>query len=146
MTEPPAGPALPESRYGRATMTPATRRRLATVLGVLVAAAGVGLALAAYQRFANVEVEGKTAGFEILDDKTVAITISVSRKDPSRPVVCIVRSRSKDGVETGRREVLVPASRSKTVQVKTTVSSFKRPFVGDVYGCGPDVPGYLVTG
>lgn len=146
MTEPSAGPALPESRYGRTAMTPATGRRLAIALGVLVAAAGVGLALAAYQRFVDVDVEGKTAGFEILDDRTVAVTISVSRKDPSRPVVCIVRSRSKDGVETGRREVLVAASRAKTVQVKTTVSSFKRAFVGDVYGCGPDVPGYLVAG
>ena len=146
MTESSAGPALPESRYGRAPRSPATGRRLAIALGVLVATAGVALALSAYQRFVNVDVEGKTAAFEVLDDRTVAVTISVTRKDPSRPVVCIVRSRAKDGVETGRREVLVPSSDSKTVQVKTTVSSFKRAFVGDVYGCGLDIPGYLVAG
>lgn len=123
-----------------------TRRRLVFGLGALVVAAGVGIALAAYQRFELVDVEGKAAAFDVVDDHNVTVTISVTRRDPSQPVVCIVRSRSKDGAETGRREVLVPPSDSKTVQVKTTVASFKRAFVGDVYGCGTDVPGYLVAG
>lgn len=146
MTDPSSGPAVPASRYGRTPMPARTRSRLVAGLGVLVVAAGVGLALVAYQRFEGVDVEGKTAAFDIIDDHNVTVTISVTRKDPSQPVVCIVRSRSKDGAETGRREVLVPPSDAKTVQVKTTVASFKRAFVGDVYGCGTDVPGYLVAG
>ena len=80
------------------------------------------------------------------DEQTVEITISVTRKDPSRPVVCIVRARSYDGAETGRREILVGPSEAKTVQVTTTVKSFRPPVVGDIYGCGTDVPGYLVAG
>ncbi|MGI9164144.1 MAG: DUF4307 domain-containing protein [Mycobacterium sp.] len=146
MTEPSAGATPPESRYGRAPMPAATRRRLAMWLTVLVVVAGVGVALVGYQRFVDVDVEGKTATFEVLDDHSVAITITVTRKDPSRPVVCIVRSKSKDGVETGRREILVPATDAKTVQVRTMVPSFTRAFVGDVYGCGTDVPDYLVAG
>ena len=146
MTDPSSGPALAASRYGRTPMPERNRRRLALALGGLVVAAGVGIALAAYQRFEVVDVEGKAAAFEVIDDHTVTVTISVTRRDPSQPVVCIVRSRSKDGAETGRREVLVGPSDSKTVQVKTTVASFKRAFVGDVYGCGTDVPGYLVAG
>ena len=146
MNEPPAGPPLPQARYGRAPMPAATRRRLAMWLTVLVVVAGVGVALVGYQRFVDVDVEGKTATFEVLDDHNVTITITVTRKDPSRPVVCIVRSKSKDGVETGRREILVPPTEAKTVQVKTTVPSFRRAFVGDVYGCGTNVPGYLVAG
>ena len=146
MTEPSAGPALPESRYGQPPRPAETRRRLGIWLTPLVVVAGVGIALVGYQRFVNVDVEGKTAAFDIVDDHSVAVTISVTRKDPSRPVVCIVRSRSKDGMETGRREILVPPTEAKTVQVKTTVASFKRAFVGDVYGCGTDVPGYLVAG
>lgn len=146
MTEPSAGPTLAQARYGRAPKPAATRRRLASWLTVLVVVAGVGVALVGYQRFADVDVEGKTATFDVLDDHSVAITITVTRKDPSRPVVCIVRSKSKDGVETGRREILVPPTEAKTVQVKTTVPSFRRAFVGDVYGCGANVPGYLVAG
>lgn len=139
MTEPTAL----SSRYGRAPMSRGSRRRVALALGALVAVLGVGLAIVGYQRFEGVEVAGESAAFEVLDDQTVSITISVTRKDPSRPVVCIVRARSKDGAETGRREVLVGPSRDKTVQVTTTVKSYKRPFVGDIYGCGTEVPGYL---
>ena len=60
-------------------------------------------------------------------------------------MVCIVRARSIDGSETGRREVLVPPSTQKTVQVTTAVKSSRPPVVGDVYGCGTDVPTYLVA-
>lgn len=115
-------------------------------LGLLVAVVGVVLAVISYQRFEGVEVSGESAAFEVLDDQTVSITISVTRKDPSQPVVCIVRARSRDGAETGRREVVVGPSTDKTVQVTTTVKSYKRPAVGDIYGCGTKVPGYLTPG
>jgi len=29
------------------------------------------------------------------------------------------------------------------VQVTATVKSYRRPFVGDIYGCGTDIPPYL---
>jgi hypothetical protein len=118
---------------------------VAFALGVLVLAAGVVLALIAYQRFEGNDVEGTIASYEVVDNQTVSVTISVTRKDPSRPAHCVVRVRSHDGAETGRREILVPPSQAATVQVTTVVKSYKRPFVGDVYGCGIDVPGYLVA-
>ncbi|PRC55584.1 DUF4307 domain-containing protein, partial [Mycobacterium sp. ITM-2017-0098] len=33
---------------------------------------------------------------------------------------------------------------AETVQVTTTVKSSRPAVMGDVYGCGTDVPGYLV--
>ena len=137
-------PPLPQARYGRAPVPAATRRRVAIVLGVLATLALIGAAVAAYQRFEGVDVEGKMAAYEVLDDQTVEITISVTRKNPATPAVCIVRARSKDGVEIGRREVLVGPADARTVAVTTTVKSFLRPFVGDIYGCGTDVPPYLL--
>ena len=71
--------------------------------------------------------------------------ITVTRADPSRPAVCIVRARSIDGSETGRREVLVTPSTQASVQVTTTLKSSRPPVAGDIYGCGLDVPPYLVA-
>lgn len=141
MTESPKLP--PESRYGHRTPA-ATRRRIAIALGAVVLAAGVVVAVLGYQRFEGNDVEGSIGAYQVLDDHTVSVTISVTRKDPARPASCIVRARSRDGAETGRREILVPPSEAKTVQVTTTVSSYKRPFVGDIYGCGINVPDYLI--
>ena len=135
---------LPPARYGRAPMPAAARHRVAIVLGVLATAALTGLAAAAYRHFEGADVEGKMAAYEVLDDQTVAITISVTRKHPATPVVCIVRARSEDGAESGRREVLIGPADARTVEVITTVKSVRPPVGGDIYGCGTEVPAYLL--
>ena len=135
----------PTARYGRQRLTRRQRRWIAGGLTALVLAAGVTIAVIASGRFGSTGVKGELGGYRLVDDETVDVTISVTRDDPSQPVVCIVRARSIDGSETGRREVLVPPSAQKTVQVTTAVKSSKPPVVGDVYGCGTDVPSYLVS-
>ncbi|OBI99319.1 hypothetical protein A5660_03685 [Mycobacterium alsense] len=133
----------PEDRYGRPRLSRVSRRRLAIGSAVLAVAAGLAVAFAGYQRLGTADVTGSLAGYRLIDDETASVTISVTRSDPSRPVDCIVRVRAKDGGETGRREVLVPPSDQRTVQVTTTVKSFRPPVMADIYGCGADVPGYL---
>jgi hypothetical protein len=141
MTETPI--PRPEARYGRSRLSRVSRRCVVIGLAVLVVAAGLVVAVIGYQRLGTSDVAGSLAGYQVIDNETVSVTISVTRSDPSRPVDCIVRVRAKDGSETGRREVLVPPSDQATVQVTTTVKSFRPPAMADIYGCGTDVPGYL---
>jgi hypothetical protein len=141
MTEAPI--SRPEARYGRSRLSRIPRRWVIITLGALVVVAGLVIAVIGYHRFGTSDVKGTMAGYRVIDDQTASITISVTRSDPSRPVDCIVRVRSKDGSETGRRELLVPPSDATTVQVTTTVKSSEPPVVADIYGCGTDVPAYL---
>jgi hypothetical protein len=141
MTQRPILP--PHTRYGRPLLSRASRRRVVVALAVLVVAAGIVVALIGYQRLGSSDVEGTLVGYRLIDDQTVSVTISVTRSDPSRPVDCIVRVRAKDGSETGRREMLVPPAQTAIVQVTTIVKSNKPAVMGDVYGCGTDVPAYL---
>jgi hypothetical protein len=134
----------PADRYGRQRLSRSNLRWIAIGFTVLVLAIGVGIAVIASQRLGTGEVKGELGGYQLVDNETVQVTITVTRDDPSRPVVCIVRARSIDGSETGRREVLVPPSTQQTVQVTTVVKASRPPVVGDVYGCGTDVPSYLV--
>jgi hypothetical protein len=133
----------PRARYGRRQLPRPSTGRVIGALAVLGVVAGVVVAIVGYQRLGRSDVEGTLAGYRLIDQQTVAVTISVRRSDPSRPVDCIVRVRAKDGSETGRREVLVPPASDTTVQVTTIVKSSQPPVMGDVYGCGADVPGYL---
>ncbi|WP_458316973.1 DUF4307 domain-containing protein [Mycolicibacterium brisbanense] len=135
----------PAARYGRQSMPRRNRRWILAALVALVVVAGIVLAVAAWHKFANNDVKGELTAYELVGDDTVSVTIGVTRPDPSRPVVCIVRARSIDGGESGRREILVGPSTQKTVQVTAVVKSSKPPVVGDVYGCGTDVPSYLVA-
>lgn len=133
----------PDARYGRPRLSRRARRRVAIALGVLVAAAGIVIAVIGYQRISTSAVTGSLVGYRLVDDETASVTISVTSSDPSRPVACIVRVRATNGSETGRRELLVPPSEATTVQVTTTVKSSQPPVMADVYGCGTEVPSYL---
>ena len=135
----------PAARYGRQKLSSGSRRRWAIGLFVLILAIGVVVAIVGFQRLGTGDVKGELGGYRLIDDGTAEVIISVTREDPSRPVVCIVRARSIDGSETGRREVLVPPSSHATVQVRAIVKTSQRPVMGDVYGCGTDVPAYLVA-
>lgn len=135
----------PAARYGSREQPRLSRRWILIAVAALVLVAGVIVAVVAYQRFGSGEVKGELTGYQLLDDETVQVTIGVERPDPSEPVVCIVRARSKDGSETGRREILVPPGSDRVVQVTAEVKSTRKPVMGDIYGCGTDVPSYLVT-
>ncbi len=133
----------PRTRYGHGQFPRAPRRRVVFALAGIGVIVGIVVAVIGYQRLGRSDVAGTLAGYRVIDQETVSVTITVTRSDPSQPVDCIVRVRAKDGSETGRREVLVPPASEATVQVTTIVKSSQPPMVGDVYGCGPDVPSYL---
>jgi len=133
----------PQARYGRRQLPRPSGRRVIVALAVLGVVAGAVVAVIGYQRLGRNDIVGTLAGYRLIDPQTVAVTISVRRSDPSQPVDCIVRVRAMDGSETGRREVLVPPASDTTVQVTAIVKSSQPPVMGDVYGCGADVPGYL---
>lgn len=135
----------PQDRYGSSRLSGRRRRVLVVSLTAAAVVAGVGVAVLGYQRLGSNEVTGELGAYQLVDDETVSVTLSVTRADPSQPVVCIVRARSFDGSETGRRELLVPPSDQTTVQVVTLVKTSRPPVVGDVYGCGTDVPAYLIA-
>ena len=133
----------PAVRYGRARPAGRPGRRAVIALAILAVVAGTAVAVVSYQRLGTGAVKGSLAGYRLIDEQTVSVTISVTRSDPARPVVCIVRVRTADGSETGRREVLVGPSEAATIQVTAIVKSSRPPMMGDIYGCGTDVPDYL---
>ncbi|MGH3980663.1 MAG: DUF4307 domain-containing protein [Pseudonocardiaceae bacterium] len=135
---------LPEGRYGR-TGRPAPRWARPLLL-VLVVAAGLGVAVVGYRNLAAAPIEAQLLGFRLLEGNlegnAVQVRIEVARDDPSAPGVCIVRARSRDGDETGRREVYVPPATGSLV-VATVVRTSRPPVTGDVYGCSLEIPAYL---
>lgn len=134
---------LPEGRYP-AEQSPARRRRWAIGLTVLVIVAGVIIAFIGYKKFSDPAISGDANGYDIIDATTVVVKFTVNRSDPSKPGSCVIRARSKDGSETGRREVYIPPSGDQ-LSLESQVRTSKPPAVGEVFGCNEDVPDYLAT-
>jgi len=135
--------ALPEGRYGSQTRRPLSRWARWGLLTVAVAL-GALVAFVAYRNLGTKPIEAKQTAFTILGDDRVEVSFEVSRDQPERPAVCIIRARSKDGDEAGRREVLVPPGNSVVVET-TALRTSKPPVTGEVFGCSYQVPPYLST-
>ena len=135
--------ALPEGRYGNSTGKPLNKWTRWALLAVAVAA-GALIAFVGYRNLGTKPIEAKQTAFIILGDDTVKVSFEVSRDQPERPAVCIIRARSKDGDEGGRREVLVPPGNSVVVET-TVLRTSKPPVTGEVFGCSYQVPAYLST-
>lgn len=133
---------LPEGRYGP---RPSGRRsRWVQVLGMVLAGlAGLVVAVIGYRNLGEVAVQGNVLGFELLEPNAVSLRFEVVRDEPDRPAVCIVRARSRDGQETGRKEVYVPPA-AGPVGLNTVIRTSRPPVTADVYGCSLQVPEYLL--
>lgn len=134
----------PEGRYPTSGGTPRSRRATRIALTAAVIALGLVIAYIGYTKFSSTtDLTSKMVSFDVKNDSTVQIDFTLTRDDPSRPASCIVRTKARDGSETGRREVLVPASKDKTITFRTELTTSEPSGYADVYGCGYDVPSYL---
>lgn len=115
------------------------------MLLVAVLAAGTAVAVVAYRNLGSAPIEAEQTAFEVRDDGTVEVWFQVVRDQPERAAVCIVRARSRDGDETGRKEVYVPPG-ERSVVASTVLRTSRPPVTGEVYGCSYDVPVYLDPG
>ncbi len=136
-------PTLPAGRYSARKRSLGTRRRTTAIVLVASVLFGALVAVLAYRNFGTEPISGDSLGFSLDNDSTVTVQFSVTRDDPSRPAVCIVRALSRDGSETGRRESYIPPSKTDTTAYTSTVRTSHPPAVGNVFGCSYTVPSYL---
>ncbi|SDX77931.1 protein of unknown function [Amycolatopsis xylanica] len=138
-----AVPARPEGRYGptRGAKPRPWGRRL---FGIIAVAVSLGVAYVAYANLGTAPIEAQRVGFSVKPDNAIEIVMDVTRDEPGRPGVCIVRARDLSGAESGRREVLVPAG-GGTTRLTAVIRSVGEPVTADIFGCSYDVPRYLST-
>ncbi|GHF45843.1 hypothetical protein FHX82_001667 [Amycolatopsis bartoniae] len=133
--------ALPEGRYGKVGGRASARWRR-WLFAAVALVAGVVVAWVAYVNLGPAPIQADRVSFAEQPGNAMSITINVTRDDPGRPGVCIVRLRDISGAESGRKEVYIPAGDNHSMQT-TVVRSIDRPVDADVFGCSYDVPSYL---
>lgn len=140
---PPA--TLPPGRYDEAggATSGISGKVIAVMLGLLVLALVAAGAFTAYRLNATPSITGQVIVVTVVDDNRTDVVVDVTRDEPGTPVYCILRAQDQTKGEVGRREVYVPPSDEGTVRIEATIATTKRGVIGDVYGCGEDVPAYL---
>ncbi|MBB4688464.1 hypothetical protein BJY18_005949 [Amycolatopsis jiangsuensis] len=143
-TEGDADPAPLAERYGTPRRPRSSRRGRGWLFGGIAVVVSCAIAWIAYVNLGQTSIDAERVAFEERPGNAMQITINVTRDDPDRPGVCIVRVRDRAGAESGRKEVLVPAGAGHS-RVSTVVKSIGRPVTADVYGCSYSIPRYLST-
>ncbi|WP_456695421.1 DUF4307 domain-containing protein [Aeromicrobium sp. P5_D10] len=116
------------SRYG-------TRQR-PRWLWPAVAAVGIalGIAFAAWVGFQKDPVTGRLWGYDVINDKQVAIKLDVIRPDPLA-VRCTVYAQAADHTIVGEKTIDVPASDKEKVRVTTTIETERKAVNGVLRTC-----------
>ena len=129
-------PAFPPGRYGRRRDG---RRRLTVPIafGVLVLALSVLLTVRLYDRYGDPDYDPRILGWTEVTDTNMTIEFTV-RVPAGGSAECVLRARSYDGAEVGRRTVTVIApAGATTAEGREPVTTTARASHGDVVRCRP---------
>ncbi len=129
-------PVFPPGRYGR-RRDGRRHRGLPIVLGVLVLAVSLLLAVRLYGQYGDPDYDPRIVGWT--DVTPAGMTIDFTVRVPAGGAAsCVLRARSYDGAEVGRRSVTVIAPAGATmIAARERVSATARASHGDVIRCGP---------
>lgn len=143
--ERPRPASLPEGRYDDVRQVGSTLP--GRITAVVLISLAIGLVVAGvyttYQLTSTPSISGEEVAMTAVDEGRADLSFTVTRDEPGTPVYCIVRAQDESRGEVGRREVFIPPSEHSTVAVETSIATFAPSVIGDVYGCGDDVPDYL---
>jgi hypothetical protein len=129
-------PVFPPGRYGRRRDG---RRHLAlpVLFGALVLAFAVFLTVRLYGAYGDPDYDPQIVGWTDVTASNMTIDFTV-RVPAGGSASCVLRARSYDGAEVGRRTVTVTAAPGATIaETKAPVTTTARASHGDVVRCRP---------
>jgi Domain of unknown function (DUF4307) len=129
-------PVFPPGRYGR-RRDGKRHLGLPILFGALVLAFTVFLAIRLYSAYGDPDYDPQIVGWT--DVTTSGMTIDFTVRVPAGgSASCVLRARSYDGAEVGRRTVTVTAAADATIAgAKERVTTTARASHGDVVRCRP---------
>lgn len=107
---------------------------LIVIIGVLTAVALGWLIWVASVR-STPAVAGEVSSFEIVSDTSIAITLTVDRRDPSIPVVCVVRAQAKDFEPVAEKAIEVGPRPERLVDVRFELNTLRRATSASLKEC-----------
>ncbi len=101
-------------------------RPVAVLLIGALALVGLGWLVWAGYVYATPQVDAQVATYVVRGDRSIAVTLTVERRDPSIAATCRVVAQAVDFQTVGEVEVAVPAGTDKLTSVDVDVVTLRR--------------------
>jgi hypothetical protein len=110
-------------------------RPVVLILVGLLAATGLGWLIWAGYVYATPQVDAQVASYAVRDDRSIALTLTVERRDPAIPATCRVIAQAIDFETVGELEVAVPPGENRLTNVDLTMVTLRRATTAVAKGC-----------
>jgi hypothetical protein len=129
------GASAPAERLARRYPPPRVSRTAKIVLvGICTLVALTWLVWTALLH-AEPAVSGQVNAFEIVSDTRMKVTLTVQRRDPSRPATCRLLAQSTDFQPVAESAVAVPGSTYAVVELPVDLTTLRRATSATVKSC-----------
>ena len=136
----PTPTSSPSARYNAAP------GKGSAIVGKLIAVGAVVFVVLAgiviYQYYQKV-TSATTTGFSRIDDRTLTVSVDVTRDNVEIPSYCIITALNYGKAEVGRREFLIEPGGDRTKRFSVDIPTRDVAVAGTVYGCSDNPPSYL---
>jgi uncharacterized protein DUF4307 len=114
---------------------PRVPRPVVATLVALSAALGLAWLVWAAYFHATPAVAGQVAGFRVVSDTEILVTLTVDRRDPAQPVSCRVMAQGEDLGPVGEQQVEVPGTEARVVNTEVRLVTVRRALTAVVSDC-----------
>ena len=116
---------------------PRSRVPRPVAIGLVAALALVGLGWLGWvgYRYATPQVDAQVATYAVRDDHTVAVTLTVERRNPGIAATCRIVAEAVDHSTVGEIEVAVPAGSERLTNQPVEIRTLRRATTAVANGC-----------
>ncbi|MBM7798006.1 hypothetical protein JOE57_000927 [Microlunatus panaciterrae] len=118
-------------RYPRSRLP----RPLLIVMVGLLAAVALGWLLWAATVQSHPAVAGRVSAFTVQSDTSIRVTVTVDRRDPSVPVVCVVQAQATDFEPVAEKKIEVGPRPERLVDVTIELRTLRRATSASLKSC-----------
>jgi Domain of unknown function (DUF4307) len=116
---------------------PRSRMPKPVLIGLVAVGTAIALSWLVWTAWvhANPAVAAQVSAYTVQSNATVAVTLTVDRRDPAVPASCRVVAQAEDFQPVGEQLVKVPASAYKVVNVTFSLTTFRRATTASAKDC-----------
>ncbi len=138
MSQPTTVDAAAAERLARRYPPPRVSRRAKVLMVALCTLVALGWLVWTALIHAEPAVSGQVSSYVVVSDTRMDVTISVQRRDPSRPATCRLLAQSTDFQPVAEQAVPVPASSYEVVELPVPLTTLRRATSATVKSCTAD--------